>query len=133
MLKIRFGYKVLRGDSPYALFSATAMGSVTHYHQDTWVKSNVGCGPLAVFDSFENAHAFLGAGSTLHGYHIYKCAYMPSANTLLWFRHRIYSYALNRVIPDATTMPPDAHTRLADAVLLLNKVYTHDLTGSESW
>ena len=99
------GYKVVRPDLGWLQSAITWFGRV-EYGQ-FWTQPKGGHGPLCVFEDLAEAQDF--ACLYLCFYEIYRCWYVPSAQTAIWWgRYRRY------------TFPPG--TALADAVYLGEKL-----------
>lgn len=82
-MKIKKGYKIVRkGDDGYfsASLSVFSPGAV-EYKVGQWTKPNIGCGPLALFDTKTNAkNFFLFTGPPGK---IFPAEYIPTRKTCL--------------------------------------------------
>ena len=87
-MKTKIGYKALtvrivRGRRGFRSWSAHSK-KIT-YSYDEWVKRPKGCGPLAVFTTWELAHSFVAMnGSSYSDSAIVRCEYVPSKRKTLW-------------------------------------------------
>lgn len=73
------------------LISATDCGELTKYALNSPTRPNRGCGPLALFETLEQAKNFVQqernsgtSGQAAYNYQIFKCVYTPSTYTALW-------------------------------------------------
>jgi len=103
------GYKLLRCFSEGKYISAYPLGKTTTYLENEWVERPEDCGPLAVFDTYENALDF---GDDIRPYAILECKYKESHDNRLWF-HRSWS----RYVSD---LPQG--TKFADKLILIKKI-----------
>jgi hypothetical protein len=88
------------------------------YKINKWTKPMRGCGPLAVFDNFENAELFCDSEVNLYDAEganllIFKCKYVPSEKKSLWFRYMMeVKESFAGSFPEGTV--------LADQVMITN-------------
>ncbi len=106
--------------------SARWDNSLTVYRLDQWTLRRNDNGPLAVFDTFENAYNF----SNLPMHYIHQCLYIPSIDRELWymaFLKRITNRGLTHswtglitssITNDTAYCPYPQGTVFADAVML---------------
>jgi hypothetical protein len=106
----RIGYKVVvfSFDNNYESATISGIANVI-YFVDKWVEPRMGNGPLAVFDTFEDAESFAS-----HEEKIFECKYVPSEEKILWRWHGSYELFAKGDFPPGTV--------LADKVMLLKEV-----------
>jgi len=120
--EVRTGYKIVRvrttvcdGITTKRLSSCfiTSEYKVV-YEAGSWVKPQVNCGPLSVFESIETAKKFMvdhfGQRDKLQ---LWKCEYVRSYSTKMWTPFRRFYSA---ILPKGT--------KLADKVKLIEEINT---------
>ena len=113
-LKIKKGYKLVYVGG-HGLYSYTIWHGPygIKYELNYWVERKEGNGPLAVFDSLEDAQSFIGAQNEV-SWAVYSCEYTPSKDKFLWFIDKCGNTHIAHGIPHGT--------RFADKVKLLERV-----------
>jgi hypothetical protein len=74
-MAIRRGYKVLSPGRQSAIVKRGNGG--LHYSVGKWVQPQSGCGPLAVFEDFQEAWLWADGWSS-RNLHVYLCQFKPS-------------------------------------------------------
>ena len=77
-------------------------GKTTDYKVGKWTKRPKGCGPLAVFDTYEQAKEFLGYYDDFLQREIYSCKYRRSTDTCFWYTGKHSFTSTSDGIPDGT-------------------------------
>jgi hypothetical protein len=115
MIKIKQGYKVVY-NSPFKKQPLCSVWSpkTIPYYKGKKTKRPIKCGPLAVFNSLENAQNFASIDDQ-----IFKCRYKESKDKKFWFFNTInglieYSEYSTERLPKGT--------RFADWVILLERI-----------
>jgi len=114
------GYKIVETICG-KLYSFTMQTRPTAYRKKATTVPKIGYGPLAVFDTLENALRFIGypdVGPVARHAEIWRCRYVPSKGTEL-FHPDFFSKTLQRTLP-LRACPKG--TRLADKVFLIERV-----------
>ena len=133
-LNIKKGYKIVSISSrteklrSYVLsaLSGTDEGCI-EYEQNSWVSQPLYCGPLAVFETLDDALRFsedqeLRSLDTSEAYALWSCDYIPSQERTLWMPcYPLFSRA-RKVQYNNFPLPPG--TRFAQRVRLLNNITT---------
>jgi len=139
--EIKEGYKVCRVVDGNKLVSATfcAAGGQVSYHVDTWTYPLVGCGPLTVFDSWDNAKNFqervpknieriYNVSMVVKGFSflvIRRCSYILSLENKIWIQSMLFHYdqLYNRDIYTREVLVND----LPPSTVLDNQLYNRDI------
>jgi len=111
------GYKVVRTFKTGKIISAYSDGHIVEYKIGEWVKRPDGCGPLAVFNTLENAKDFVFKGTFGPTRKIFLCEYESSILNYLWCRYTLQDKKMRR---EKHLLP--IGTQLAERVMLIREV-----------
>jgi hypothetical protein len=113
----KIGYKVIV-NCLGGHYESVAMFGIANviYFVDKWVEPRMGNGPLAAFDTFEDAESF-----SVDTDMIFKCKYIPSKEKKLWYRGVGGRLFAKGDFPTGTV--------LADKVMLLEEIKNENQKG----
>ena len=130
-LNIKKGYKIVRIQSETEKLRSYVLSSANEgcieYKQNCWVSQPLYCGPLAVFETLDDALRFaedekLRSVFSSEAYALWSCDYIPSQERMLWRPYNPLYSRTRKVQYNNFPLPPG--TRFAQRVRLLNNITT---------
>ena len=128
-LNIKKGYKIIRIQSETEKLRSYALSDrdegCIEYEQNSWVSQPLYSGPLAVFETLDDALRFsedqeLRSLDTSEAYALWSCDYIPSQERTLWMPYSPLYSRTRKVQYNDFSLPPG--TRFARRVRLLNNI-----------
>ena len=113
-MNIKRGWKVTYFNESAIMGDHAGSGCV-EYHAGIWTQPHCSCGPLCVFDNYEDAKEFIrqygNYGSEQGRHRINECWYTPSSQKIIWNLNdgmRLSKLPPGTVLADAVYLIPEA-------------------------